>query len=206
MMKATANRAFTTFTITAVLVTALAISLVSLPAVADDSLKLNAVQVGGDWLTNSTARDGTSSIGIYLGYSRRLPTRSLISPDRGWAGIDLDWDHNSGHSNKLESFGLSYVERIPFSHANGGTVPYYGVGIGGFYDRLSVGTSLAFASVGSAAATSGDPTDHQFRIGGKALVGASFSDRYFAELSYRMSGKIQGVRTDTVNLAIGTRF
>lgn len=177
-----------------------------------------SAQIGAGFLTSSTAKDDTESTGIHAGLSVNLPSKSLISGTLGKPSIDLDYNHNSGHGNHVDVFGLSYDERIKLLPTGvptpkGGAVPYVGLGIGAFDDSVSKNiskTATTSSSTGSSTVTTSTTTTSSqsksdWRLGGKLIAGVDFGQE-FVEASYAISGDVNGVRTDAVNLAIGVHF
>jgi hypothetical protein len=166
-----------------------------------------SVKAGPSMLMNSDAKSLTKENGIALGLTMNLHSRSLLNKAAGVASVDLDYITNSRAGNKIDVWGLSYTERVPFSHKMGGVVPYFGLGVGIFNDRVQTpaGSYVGPEGVGTAQGSFVEQ-DRETRIGGKALLGVAMGQKYYAELSYSMSGKAKGFTTDSLGLALGVRF
>jgi len=73
--------------------------------------------------------------------------------------------------------------------------PYIGASIGAFRNHVR---STSISSVVT--------TDTKTVLGGSVLVGFNFAQNAFVEASYRISGSVDGVRCDTINVALGVHF
>lgn len=152
---------------------------------AQDTGDTFMVWAGASRLANSDARDATSSSGFHGGLGFLLP-EGLVPNSK--PSIDLDYSGASGQGNRISSFGLTYTERA-FMSENKGNGAYLGLGLGVFRNSLS---AAGFS-------------DNNNRLGAKAMVGIAYK-HVFGELSYQLSGSIDDVKTNTLNLALGVRF
>ena len=121
----------------------------------------------------------------YLGLS--APQRAVI----GFPWIDIIGTRNSGNDARIESLGVLYIERAPVTDRL-----YLGGGVGSFYDAIHL----------PATATGDRISDHDWRIGFKALIGYGFGPGPFVELSYQYSGETHDINTSSANLLVGLRF
>jgi len=184
---------------------------------AQDVAKPWSVKAGVNWLSSGEGRDGAGSTGYSIGAGYTLPSPSLLSPRSGRASVDVGYSRNSDSGNHLEAWSVQYVERIPVSRSSSKSVPYVGIGVGlyrldGRVTTLSSGGSIPTGSGLEAAAispgTPGSVTEDDSRttLGASFIVGTNIGESAFVEASYNLTGKVAGVRADSVNLSVGIRF
>lgn len=158
-----------------------------------------AFEIGGNYIMKSEVRDSVGDVGLRLALNYQLPTQSLLGPTTGGkpsATLSYTW---ADDDVKLTTWGLSYEERVPFTLSAGPTGPYWGLGLGVFRSKAEWDVSYS-----EMAAESG-PSETKTRFGGRALLGMDFT-KYYAELSYNLSGKVADGKTDSIALAAGIRF
>jgi hypothetical protein len=171
-----------------------------LPAIARaDSSQIASIQVGAGTALSSSARDNAGSTDLYAGASLNLSNTSTLFVLPGTQGIDFDYDYSSGHGGHLEAYGLTYSNRISLvpkvaQALTAHVVPYVGFGIGAFEDNVGKKVNGATQS------------DTKTNFGGKVMAGVNFGGGPFLEASYIISGESEGVRTDSLNLALGLHF
>jgi hypothetical protein len=122
---------------------------------------------------------------VYLGLS--APQRAVI----GFPWIDIIGTRHDGNDARIESLGVLYIERAPVTESL-----YLGGGVGSFYDSVHLPATPGSNRV----------SDHDWRVGFKALIGYGFGPGPFLELSYQYSGETHGIETTSANLLVGMRF
>ena len=170
-----------------------------------------SVQVGVGTAPSSTTGDAISSGSIHAGVALALTDTTTLFALPGSEGIDADYNYGSGHGGHFSAAGATYTNRISLipkvaQPLTAKVVPYVGFGIGVFSDQVSTKkTATKSADVIRPALTSATTTDSTTttNLGGKLLVGVDTPTGLFVEASYIVSGSSQGVRTDSVNLAVG---
>ncbi len=169
-------------------------------ASAQDTHSLS-IRAGFSYLANKDSRDATSNSGWTAGLSYDLQSKYLGGAGAGnnKVSIDLDWDSHNGQGNTIETGALQLAVRSAATTDTGGrhhrnaaynSTPYFGAGIGAFRNRIS----------------GGGASDTKTNFGGSVLVGMNFSQNSYVELSYRISGSIDGVRCDTIDAVVGMHF
>ena len=199
------------------------------PAMAQREKTGISVEVGGNYIMDGDTRDAIGDYGLRVAVGYDLPSQSLLGRETGGrsritlsytSGDDTFTEVDDGLlytlTPKLTSWGLTYEERVPFRMVEeGATSPYWGVGLGVFYHKGELGASV----------TDGETTlrdsmdDTATRIGGRAIVGVNFANRWFVEASYNLSGKINvdlpldeetimrlPFETNSLALVVGARF
>jgi hypothetical protein len=166
------------------------------------------VQVGGNYLTDGDSRDATNDIGIHAGLGYMLP-----STGSGHSSIDLDYNNNTGHGNRVTTIAAMFVQRTPMTPnvpVGGGMAPYYGFGIG--FGQIDVKATVESAPTTGEETSSVRPRaidesieKKKTRIVGKVLAGLNFGNS-FAELSYNIYGSVEGAKADSIGLSVGTHF
>ena len=91
-----------------------------------------ALQIGAGYIPSGDGRSASSDFGLHVGGRYILPLPALSASVGGHSSIDADYNHNAGNGGHVDSYGLTYMERIPFSKTTGPVVPYGGIGIGIF--------------------------------------------------------------------------
>lgn len=178
----------------AVATMAIALLLGSVANAQDETPKRFFVHVGVSRANNGDVRDATQETGIAAGAGYLFASPNLIKNLNATESIDLDFLRSSGNGNSLQTAGLAYTVRIPIGEGQSSTRPYYGIGLGFYRSEAKEDTS----------GSSDKATKTNF--GGKLLVGANIGGSAFVEASYLLSGKVEDVKTDTVNLTVGLRF
>lgn len=119
---------------------------------------------------------------VLLGFS--APERAFV----GWPWFDMEWSRNSGEGTRLDTIGVTYVERVPL------WMFWLGGGIGSAYHnvRIDRGSDVT--------------RDDKWRFAAKAVVGAELFKPLYVEASYFYGGKAGGEKMDYVTLDIGVRF
>lgn len=191
----------------------------ALPANAQSTKLMNpfSVRLGASFLTHGDSRDFARASGLTLGLSYDLAGKSFISPGFGVPSIDVDWQRHEDDGNRLDSFDIMYVERVPLDQmkVETGSYPYWGAGVGLFYNygkardrEIGNGGGGGSGEYGVNAASGVDPGDDFSRVsaGLKLILGYRFNQQFFAEAGYRFSGSVEGLRTDGLTLSLGVRF
>ena len=156
-----------------------------------------------------------------LGASLDLPQGT---DPRGKPSLCFDFERVSGDGNKLEVWGVTYDVRIRIGNSTSGFVPYAGIGVGIFRANLNMtipgggGSSgggedfrrrgRGGSSGGGSSGGGGDTiiNESDTRGGAKFMLGAWLNERFFVEASYRLSGRLGGVSTDSFSLILGVKF
>jgi hypothetical protein len=184
-----------------------------------------SLEAGISNLTDDAARNTTDGLGLHLSAHYRLPTRSLLAPRSGHPRLDLDFDNNTGKGHHVQLLGLSYGEQIPLGNQRHGILPYAGLGVG--FAVTDVSVSLAGSSRlarrfhragsnpggstptgGGVAAGTGTLFQSSKRVQfvGKLLLGVELSESIYVEASYIFGGSALGVKSDSLNFALGFHF
>ena len=181
-----------------------------------------SAQIGAGWLTNSSAKDNTSSTGLHAGLGVGLPNHGVLSP-ASKSSIDLDYNTNTGHGNHINVFGLEYVERVSLntvavavSATGHHAVPYFGLGIGAAHNDVKKSTTVTTTTVTGGGSNGGGTTTttttstvssskSDWHLAGKLIAGVDFGQT-FVEATYAINGSTNGIRTDAVDLALGVHF
>jgi opacity protein-like surface antigen len=123
------------------------------------------------------------------------------------------YNQNSGHGNKLTVWGLTAEQRWAMGAKNVDrkTTPYVGAGIGVYRVRGEAGyvppDDIATVAGSGAGTTEGESdSETKTRIGGRVMAGLTFSESYYAELAYNLTGKVLDSRSDSITLSIGARL
>jgi len=119
---------------------------------------------------------------VLLGFS--APERGFV----GWPWFDMEWSRNSGEGTRLDTIGVTYVERVPL------WLLWLGGGVGSAYHDVRIDTD--------------DNTrrDQKWRFAAKAVVGAELFKPLYIEAAYFYAGSAGGEKMDYVTLDIGLRF
>jgi hypothetical protein len=150
---------------------------------------------------------------LHAGAALTLTDTTTLFALPGSEGIDIDYNHSSGHGGHLDAYGATYTNRISLipkiaQPLTARVVPYVGFGIGIFRNQVSkrVTTNAPLLDgfrpdvEGTTTTTkSGSSTD----LGGKLVAGVDTPTGVFVEASYIISGSAEGVRTDSINLSVG---
>jgi hypothetical protein len=176
------------------------------------------IKIGGSRWSSSEVRDFTNPTAITLGLGYQMPSHGFMSRENGRSFIEADWLHSDDDGNRLDSFGVWYVERVPFSMpttAQQGMF-YGGLGVGlAFNSARAEGTGGTGGSSGgggsstNALSLTGGVNDESFRstrLGILGLIGYEFQQNFFIEAQFRWTGEIEGTRTDSFGLMLGFRF
>jgi hypothetical protein len=175
-------------------------------------------KVGARILRDGGSADfaGRNGYGLGIGYD----LGNLTSPvGYGAFSAEIDWFRNSGNGNRLDSLHAFLNLRIPIKSASGVSTSYYGAGLGLAFLRADVGGTATGTGGGGgnvqnltlSSRAAGDPgtegrdfskTNFAFQI----FAGFNFSEKTFAEIGYRFSGKVEGRNVDGLHLTFGFRF
>ena len=173
------TQTITRMVMVSVLATSVALSLAgSAHGQAQDQKKI-MVQVGGGYLLNSDARAATSTTAVHAGLGYIVPAAGQ-GVTSGSSSIDLDYNQNTGHGNKLSAIGLYIAQRMPVSQnktSKGGLNPYFG-GAFGVVQLQAQGSGTQQSAIAHATTKT---TDKKTGIGGKVMAGLDFGGA-FAEL------------------------
>lgn len=201
----------------ALLIAPLALALAA-PAHAQNAAKAITVEIGPNYAMNSDVRDATQDIGIHVGLGYRLPVKTVNPDHPSWTTVGVMYNQNSKHGNKLDVLGLTAEQR--YSVAKPGSTssvrPYVGIGVGVYRVHAKAGDYEPPVSSGLEDVVAGrgqgssegdyDDSETKTRIGGRLMAGLEFSNAYYAELAYNLTGKIEDVRSDSLTLSVGARF
>ncbi len=119
---------------------------------------------------------------ILLGFS---------APERGFVGypwLDLEWSRNSDKGNRLDTVGVTYVERVPLWKL------WLGAGVGSVYHNVRIETD------------SGVRRDTKWDFAAKAVVGIDLFKPVYVEAGYMYAGKAAGKSMDYIFVDLGLRF
>jgi len=119
---------------------------------------------------------------ILLGFS---------APERGFVGypwLDLEWSRNSQRGTRLDTLGVTYVERVPLWKL------WLGGGLGSAYHDVRINTG------------SGLRRDTSWNFAAKAVVGLDLFNPVYVEAGYIYAGKAAGESMDYVFIDLGLRF
>ena len=127
----------------------------------------------------------TEDYGTHFVLGASAPERAFV----GYPWLDIDWSRSTGNGSRIDTVGILYIERIPF-----GETFYIGLGPGSFYNnaRIEHETYTERAA--------------KWRLGGRAVVGVNLPAGLYLESGYSLSGRVLGVKTDSVELSLGIRF
>ncbi len=119
-----------------------------------------------------------------IGFS--APERALF----GYPWVDFDWTRTKAEGNRIDSFGIYYLERVPLGQAL-----YLGAGIGSVYENIRLQTPLAIRR------------DDEWTVGAKVVAGLGIWGPIYVEASYQYTlGTTLGVDTDVYGLVAGLRY
>jgi hypothetical protein len=117
----------------------------------------------------------------------------MSAPERaifGYPWVDFDWSRTKGDGNRIDSFGVYYIERVPL-----GDMLYVGGGIGSVYENLRLETPT------------GRRRDDEWTLSGKAAAGIVLYGSLYVEGSFQYNlGETLGVDTDLYGVIAGFRF
>ena len=161
-----------------------------------------SAQIGGGWLTSSSAKDATSSTGLHVGAAVGLANHGLLSAFTK-PSVDVDYNTNSGHGNHINVFGLNYAERVPLSAVGAAVsatghhaVPYVGLGVGVFRSEVSKTVTTTFDNgsnaggsnpVGGGSNTGGSNTGQQGAVRPNVLVTTTSHE---SKTAWKVGGKL----------------
>ena len=191
-------------------------ALVPTAALASESKNPFYFKVGARILRDGGSADfaGRNGYGLGIGYDLGNVTSPI---GRGAFSAEIDWFRNSGNGNRLDSLNAFLNLRIPIISANGQQNSYYGAGIGLAFLRADVG-GVATGTGGGGTGTqtlisraAGDPGTQgrefsKTNIAFQIFAGYNFTEKTFAEIGYRFSGKVEGRNVDGLHLTFGFRF
>lgn len=188
-----------------------AATLFALPFAANASELLGlSLRVGPSYPLDSDTRDLGGSLGFNAGLRYQLPVPGLLSSLIGaTSGVDLEGFQAKDGSNKINYLGLTYLEQVRFASL-GPVTPYAGFGVGAYrlgvdnlrttYSSFNTGSSVIVTTNTVGGNNSG------VRFGGRAMIGVELPMGLFTELSAVVTGKVNQINANTVNLAVGLRF
>ncbi len=162
------------------------------------------LNVGPSFLLDSTAKNATSSTGFHVGgtYDVSQPSSLVL----GKSSVDVDYDSFSGHGNKINRTLSGYVYRKSFGPSvKGSPVPYFGAGIGVAFTSVKTTTTTQSQGSGGGSITS-SATKNNTSVGGKLLVGIEADSGVYGEAVLTLSGKVNGLTTNTIGANVGYRF
>jgi hypothetical protein len=189
-------------------------ALLAAPSHAAYGAKSITAEIGANYAVDGDVRDATQSTGFHVGLGYALPTKPSASGNPSWSTIGLMYNQNSGNGNKLTVWGLTAEQRwaMGAKNENRKTTPYVGAGIGvyrvrGEADNTVVAEDISATAGSGAGTTEGESnSETKTRIGGRVMAGLTFSESYYAELAYNLTGKVLGSRSDSITLSIGARL
>jgi hypothetical protein len=189
------------------------VAMLSICAIAfAQAAKPVSVQIGLGSALSSTATHATGSTSVHAGLSLSLSDTTTLFMLPGTEGIDVDYNRSTGHGGHADVSGITYTNRISLipkiaPKIAQQVVPYAGFGIGLFDDQVSkqetTTSDLGYVMRPAAAESVSNVSKSNTSLGGKLVAGVNISCGAFIEASYIVSGTSEGVRTDTVNLAVG---
>ena len=170
---------------------------------ADDGSHIFSLKLGvSNYLATGT-RSAASRNGMVIGGRFDIPSFPLLK-SLGTTSIDIDFTRNTGKGRVAEVASIDIVKRFMLAK-----VMYIGAGVGVHQSRVSDSTNFDEGGTlvhGRAFGQSNGVSSVNPQIGGKFLVGANLSSRFFVEGSYILNGKVAGIRTDSANVALGIHF
>jgi hypothetical protein len=160
-----------------------------------------SLRLGVNRLSDGETRDFVGGTDLFGGLSYGLKTGGRI---------DLDFNRQSDDGNDVNALGLSYTHLFPFGQQQ---KFYGGLGLGLYRVSADVrGTRRGGGGGGYyylGLLGLGDPSgvdEDKVRLGGKALLGYNFSDKFFGEVAYTKIGKVEGADASNFSVALGLRF
>jgi outer membrane protein W len=150
-----------------------------------------SINVGPSFLMDQKAKDAAGTTGAHVGATYIVGQTTLA---QGQNSVDLDYDWFTGNGGKVSRLTPSFAYRHAFDAKAGGTVPYYGAG---------VGVNFTTVRVASGGTTTSNSTS---QLGGKLLVGAQGDNGYYGEAVYMLGGTTHGANTNTIGFNLGYRF
>lgn len=182
-------------------------SLLVLPFAVQASEGLGlSLRVGVSTPTDSDTRDYSATTGYNAGLRFGLPIPGLLTSLIGTnSSIDLEGFQAKDGNDRLNYLGLTYNEQVRFASL-GVVVPYVGLGVGAY--RLGAKHASTYSIIGISSTTNYDDVHNRngVRAGARAMVGVELPLGLFVEASAVVTGKVDGVRGNTANLAVGIRF
>lgn len=176
-----------------------------------------SLRAGVSYLTDADARRSTSNTGFTIGGSYDFFQGKASER----YSLDVDYNQHSGNGNKLDSWAFQLAVRAPFEQGEtaGKTSFYYGAGLGFFRHRSTGsttttttgggggggGTQIAYPA-GTTTTTTSSFSNTKTVFGGSLILGVRFQQNAYAELAYRISGKVEGVNANNLNLEVGFKF
>ena len=127
----------------------------------------------------------TEDYGTHVVLGASAPEKAFV----GYPWLDIAWARSTGNGSRIDTVGVLYIERIAL-----GQGPYIGLGPGSFYNNARIERD------------GGTVRGTKWRIGGRAVVGYNLPAGLYLEAGYSLSGKVLGVKTDSVDLSLGIRF
>jgi len=128
----------------------------------------------------------TEDYGTHIVLGASAPEKAFF----GYPWLDFDWSRTTGNGSRIDTIGILYIERIPL-----GDGPYIGLGPGSFYNNARIRHANGVTE-----------REHKWRVGGRAVAGWNLPAGLYLEAGYSLSGKVLGVKTDSVDLSLGIRF
>lgn len=197
------------------------VALAPTAALASDAKNPLYFKVGARILRDGGSADfaGRNGYGFGIGYDLGMYNSPL---GNGALSAEIDWFRNSGNGNRLDGLGAFLNMRFPIRSSAGTQNSYFGAGIGLAFLRADVGgTATGTGGTGGggggglaltlSSRAAGDPgtegrdfskTNFAFQV----FAGYNFTEKTFAEIGYRFSGKVEGRNVDGFHLIFGFRF
>lgn len=159
-----------------------------------------SLRLGVNRLSDGETRDFVGGTNVFGGLSYGLKTGGRV---------DLDFNRQSEDGDDVSALGVSYTQLFPFGQQQ---KFYGGLGLGLFRVSADVrgtrrGGGGGYYYLGLLGL--GDPRgvdEDKVRLGGKALLGYNFSNKFFGEVAYTKIGKVEGADASNFSVALGLRF
>jgi len=130
---------------------------------------------------------------VYVDYAGRGKNRSIDDGQGNSVSLDLT------ASTVGVGGGARYYIGTP---GTGSVTPYVGAGVGVYFNRIKVATTISSGGQSGSASDSLNKTQFGFRLN----AGVEFQKMYLLEANYTNAGSVEGTRIDGFGIQAGVRF
>ena len=135
------------------------------------------------------------------------PVIPLVYVDYAGRGKNRSVDDGQGNSVSLDltasTVGVGGGVRYYIGTPGAGSVtPYVGAGVGVYFNRIKVATTVSSGGQSGSASDSLNKTQFGFRLN----AGVEFQKMYLLEANYTNAGSVEGTRIDGFGIQAGVRF
>ena len=162
------------------------------------------LRLGASNFQSKSLRSEASRNGLALGLGLILP-KPLILRGISQGSVEIDYSRHQGKGADVEVAAIQYVERVSIMGRRSGFSPYIGAGVGVHRDRYSNSFNDDVIVRTRSLGNQSNESANKAVLGGKAILGANISDKFFVEGSYVLSGKTAGSRFDSTNITLGIK-